>query len=85
MNIFGNFFMFFGVLVLILVMVRLFKKNRSTNLNLKKQAREYEEKVAGMKEVSNDYGKRIKWAVDIEDDDKNKSSRRPEPPTGRGR
>ena len=79
--------MFGGLLILIFVMVRLMAKNKDASAKLKKDAESFEDKRAIMKTKmqANDFGQRIKWAVDIDDGKKDRPSGGSEPPTGRSR
>lgn len=75
--------LFGGLLILILVMLRLMAKNRMSGEAVKKDIKIRER--AAFRVEPNDYGQKIKWAVDIDDGKNGRSSGGSEPPAGRGR
>ena len=87
MSSFGTMMLFGGILIIIFVMVRLMGKNRAIGAKYKKEAASIEEKRAVMKAKTqaNDFGQKLKWAVDIDDGKKDRPSGGAKPPAGRGR
>ncbi len=73
---------FFGILVLIVVMVRLMYKNRRTNEMLKKTTKKLEDRAIV---DGKDFGQKIKWAVDIDNGKHDRSAGGTKPSTGGSR
>gem|GEM_PF-4776163 len=79
--------LFGGLFILIFVMIRLMFRNNNIRRTQKKDVKSIEEKLVElrMKTEANDFGQKLKWAVDTDNGKENRPSGGAEPPTGRSR
>jgi hypothetical protein len=76
-----------GIFIIIFVMIRLMGKNREIGRKYRTDVKSIEEKRVRlrMQTEANDFGQKLKWAVDTEDGKERRPSGGTKPPTRRGR